>query len=336
MSVLKNYVRPMKAILGKRQAWRPLILSHLITSRCNAACPFCLWKGESPELSTEEVKRLYSQAGELGLLSVVIWGGEPLLRNDLPEVLEAAHSSGLRTTVITNGYFLPERVDEIGPHLSSLLVSIDAPSVYHDQLRRLEGTFHRAREGVGLMRTRYKKVKVVIISCITRQNLGHVGPLLEFSHKERLPIVFQAINTRDYGLNPRPIDAVGVCPTREENQRAFRLIKEGKIRGLPVVNSYDYLNAFISGEVSYRCHYKRLVLRVDTNGDVLDCTRGEVIANVRQSSLAETIKSPLYQGFLKESEGCSVCMDAGTLEASFLWELRPHCLLNAVRYCRGL
>jgi MoaA/NifB/PqqE/SkfB family radical SAM enzyme len=346
--MLKELTRPFKAILSARFLGRPFILSHLITRRCNADCPFCLWKAVAPqakavpasggpgvpeeELDTPGVKGLYAQAGKLGFLSVVVWGGEPLLREDFPEVLQSARQSGLKTTIITNGYYLPERLGDIGPYLDTLLVSIDAPGELHDSLRRLPGTFRRATEGIRAIRARFPEVRCIIISVITGQNLQEVGGLLEFSHKERLPIIFQAINLRDYGPSPRPIESQAV-PPREGQSMAFRLIRQAKARGFPVVNSYEYLNACINTNGHYRCHYKKLVLRVDANGDVMDCTRpGRVMANVRQKTLQEIIESPGYQDFIKRAESCNLCVDAGTLEASYLWELHPRPLFEALRF----
>jgi MoaA/NifB/PqqE/SkfB family radical SAM enzyme len=333
-SILRGATRPFKALLATRFLGRPFILSHLITRRCNADCPFCLWKGDGEELNTQQVIDLYIQAGGAGFLSVVVWGGEPLLREDLAEVLCSAREAGLKPTVITNGYDLPERAGEIGPYLDTLFVSLDAPGEFHDSLRRLPGCFRRAIEGINSIRARFASVRPIIISVITRQNLQEIGGLLEFSRREGLPIVFQAINTRDYAVSPRPID-LNVVPSPEGQSNAFKLIRHAKARGYPVINSYEYLNTFISPRQTnnYRCHYKKLVFRVDTNGDVIDCTRpGYVLANVRQRPLKDIIDSFEYRDFTKRAESCTLCSDAGTLEASYLWELHLRPLSEALRF----
>ncbi len=334
-NILRDLPRLFKALLAVRFLYRPFILSHIITRRCNADCPFCLWKGEGEELDTTQVEDLYAQAGEAGFLSVVIWGGEPLLREDLAEVLRSARQSGLKTTIITNGYYLPEKAEEIGPYLDTLLVSLDAPNEYHDTLRRLPGCFQRATEGVRLIRRKFMGVRPLIISVITRQNLQEVEGLLGFSRKEGLPIVFQAINTRDYAVSPRPIE-LQVVPSPEGRSGVFKLIRQAKVRGYPVINSYEYLNAFINGDCHYRCHYKKLVFRVDANGDVLDCTHpGRVIASVRQKTLRDIMEGPEYKGFIRRAESCDICADAGTLESSYLWELHPRPLFETLRFLAG-
>ncbi|MHC4276450.1 MAG: radical SAM protein [Planctomycetota bacterium] len=342
----RDITRTYRAVLGARLAGdraRPFILSHLVTSRCNADCPMCLWKKNDgdddakDELSTLEVENLYRQAGDLGFLHLVVWGGEPLMREDMGYLLQVAQSYGLKTTLITNGYLLPDMVDEVGPFLNNLIVSLDALSDRHDALRRLPGTFRNATDGMALMRSKYKDVKTTIISVITGDNVGHIPELLEFSRQKNLPIMFQSINTTDYGVHARPVDVSQSLPQREEEVRAFRLIRRRKNMGYPVLNSPDYINAFVSGDVAYRCHYKRLAMRVDANGDVIDCTApGRVMANVRLKSLEDILEGPEYRTFVDKTSGCCVCMDAGTIEASYLWELRPQAIFNALRHGKNL
>ncbi|HHT9132594.1 MAG TPA: radical SAM/SPASM domain-containing protein [Candidatus Tripitaka californicus] len=368
VEALRDIAGLSRALSTARFLGRPFILSHLITRRCNADCPFCLWKGEGVELDSGQVKNLYAQAGRSGFLSVVIWGGEPLLREDLGEVLFSAREAGLKTTIITNGYNLPERVGEIGPYLDTLLVSFDAPNEFHDTMRRLPGCFRRAVDGIRSIRADFAGVRPIIISVITRENLQEVEGLLGFSRKEGLPIIFQAINTLDYAVSPRPIDPDAV-PSQEGQSSAFKLIRHAKNRVFPVLNSYEYLNTFIktcetslrpealvggwgqspnpiaqalrrlgmyatfNANGHYRCHYKKLVFRVDTNGDVIDCTRpGRVMANVREKGLREIIGGAGYKDFIRRAESCALCADAGTLESSYLWELHPRPLFDALRF----
>ncbi len=338
---LKNMTRISRAMFRTRfgrEGARPFILSHLITSRCNADCPMCLWKdeGEREELCTEEVKGLYRQAGELGFLSVVVWGGEPLLREDLPEVLRTARSSGLATTVITNGYYLPERSEELGPHLDVLTVSLDAVGKEHDTFRRLPGTFRRAVEGIRLMRARHKNVKILINSVITCQNVGYLGPLLEFSRENSLPIFLEPITTWDYGSHPRGIEAQDalVLP-QDRGLRVSRHLISSKASGFPVVNSYEYLNVIGRRSARYRCWYKRMVLRVEADGKIMDCLHhGHVIGDTKTRQLNDILRSPAYGEFLKRTQDCAGGIESAPVESSFIWNLRPGCLLNALRTYR--
>ena len=123
-----KYIRYFVKILRMRLVThRPVVLSHMITSRCDCKCVLCpLWKlGKKDELSTDQIYHMLDMAKNEGMIGDNIWGGEPLLREDLPEVLGYAKRNHLHTSVITNGNILPYRIDGIAPSLNTLIVSID-------------------------------------------------------------------------------------------------------------------------------------------------------------------------------------------------------------------
>lgn len=332
LNSLRGVARLGRALIGTRFLGRPIILSHLITLKCNADCPFCLWKGEAQGLTTEEIKGLYCQAGELGFLGLVVWGGEPLLREDISEVLQVARLSGLRTTLITNGYYLPERFEGLGPYLDTLTISLDAVREDHDALRHLPGTFQRANEGIKLIRTKYKTVKVLINCVITRLNIQHISPLLEFSRENDLPIMFEPMTTWDYGQHPRTVEAQDLIPSSEESLQVSERLINAKSLGFPIVNSYEYLKVIGRRKAQYKCWFKRLVLRVEVDGKIVDCLqRGNVIGDTKDSSLSDILHSPAYNEFLKRTQNCSACVDSATVESSFLWGLHPSSLFNALK-----
>lgn len=315
---------------------RPFILSHLITNRCNLNCLTCLWKEETRartrELSTNEVIGLYQEAQACGFLWVVIWGGEPLLRDDLGKILREAKKTGLKTSLITSGYALPHAYDEICPNLDILLVSIDAPDENNDRIRGGRGAFQRAIKGIELVRSAFPKVRISIISVISRLNLHQIEGLIKFAAELGLPITFQSMNTQDYGFVNRRVDPERLILNHQEEREIFSIIREYKSRGYRITNSPHYIDAFRRGKLSYRCHYKKVVFRVEADGKVLDCTaRRGILGDVLEKPLREILTSRNYREFLRRAEGCSRCRDSATMECSYLWELKPKALWNAVR-----
>src|SRR3954464_8113687 len=85
---------------------RPFSLLAEVTHRCPLHCPYCSnpiqLAAQSEELTTEEWKRVFGEAAELGVLHVGFSGGEPLQRKDLVELVSAAHHAGLYTNIITS------------------------------------------------------------------------------------------------------------------------------------------------------------------------------------------------------------------------------------------
>jgi pyrroloquinoline quinone biosynthesis protein E len=85
---------------------RPTTLLAELTHRCPLHCPYCsnpidLARSQS-ELSTDDWKRVFTQARELGALQLGLSGGEPLIRRDLEELVAHAHTLGFYQTLVTS------------------------------------------------------------------------------------------------------------------------------------------------------------------------------------------------------------------------------------------
>jgi molybdenum cofactor biosynthesis enzyme MoaA len=79
--------------------WRPKLLWWLVTGRCSLACEHCFLRGTSQrgrQLTREHALDIVQRAAAMGIQEVVLTGGEPLLRQDLPELLTAFSAHGLR------------------------------------------------------------------------------------------------------------------------------------------------------------------------------------------------------------------------------------------------
>lgn len=314
---------------------RPFILSHLLTARCNADCATCLWKmpadSRADEMSAEEIEALYRDAAQAGFLGLVLWGGEPTLRPDVGRVLAAAKRFGLNTTLITNGWWLDARGDEFLPAVDRLLVSVDAIGPLHDEIRRSQGLFERLDRGLVKVRRDYPDVRVLIMCVLSHLNEGELESVARYGREHGAQVLFQAMNVTDYGFADRALDLERLLLDAEAERRIARRIHALRREGYPVRDSGAYLRRLGGDAGAYRCHYKKVVLRVEPNGDVLDCTKTAfTLASTRDTSLGELTKGPIFADFVRRAEGCNRCRDAGVIETSHMWEGRVGALWNAL------
>jgi len=90
----------------------PLWLLAELTYRCPLHCVYCYnpldYAGNRNELSTEQWIDVMRQARELGAAQIGFSGGEPLVRDDLEELIDEAHRLGYYTNLITSGIGLNE------------------------------------------------------------------------------------------------------------------------------------------------------------------------------------------------------------------------------------
>ena len=122
------------------------------TNRCNLTCKHCLLPDAgipiSGELTTEEGYRLIDNLSEAGIESLLLSGGEPLLRPDILDLVRYA-SRSMFVSINTNGWFLEqmgEPLKEAG--LGSVQVSIDGATAESHDFLRGKGSYERAVAGL--------------------------------------------------------------------------------------------------------------------------------------------------------------------------------------------
>ena len=131
----------------------PVLVSYAITRRCDLKCPHCYSESiEQPhpdELNTEEAKQLISEIADLGTRMLIFDGGEPTLREDLPELVKHAYDGGLTPLLGSHGMTLTEsfarKLKDAG--LKCVAISLDgAKPQTHDRFRGLEGAWEKTIE----------------------------------------------------------------------------------------------------------------------------------------------------------------------------------------------
>ena len=130
---------------------RPFILFWEVTRACALACRHCRAEAQprahADELSTEEALRLADEIAALTPPMLVLTGGDPMMRRDLPEIIRCAAGHGLRVALspaatprLLHADFAALR--DVG--ISSLSLSLDgATAESHDRFRGVPHTFER-------------------------------------------------------------------------------------------------------------------------------------------------------------------------------------------------
>ena len=77
---------------------RPIYFHYAVTSRCNLRCQSCsIWRRPTDELDVAQVNELAEVASRMGCVQVSLGGGEPAMREDLPDIVQAFQSRGMNT-----------------------------------------------------------------------------------------------------------------------------------------------------------------------------------------------------------------------------------------------
>ena len=256
-------------------------------------CPF--WKRPSQDSSIEQEKAILKRVYDSGAVGIAFEGGEPLLRNDLVNILAFSRSLPLHTSIITNGTLLESRIDEIAPYINGVVyVSLDGLEQTHDAIRGVGGSFRKAVRSISSAK---EKVAVTINTTIMSENVDEVESLVELA-KELGTKISIAVAHEYCNVNASSA-AFG-----ETSKIAHRLI-EMKQEGYPIVNSIGYFKV-MAKEKNWQCKPWAMV-NIDPNGKVvLPCyVHNDYASSV---SISETGIKNAVSGFdWKKIKNCRKC-----------------------------
>lgn len=133
-----------------------MLISWNTTKRCNLTCRHCYREScpdaeTADELTTAEGRRLISGIKTAGFRLLILSGGEPLLRQDIFELVGAAKAASLVPAMGTNGTLLtPEIARELSlSGLKGIAISLDSmDAAYHDAFRGASGAFDKTQAGI--------------------------------------------------------------------------------------------------------------------------------------------------------------------------------------------
>lgn len=187
---LKNIIH---AGAGARQIGCFGLNPHVVwemTSRCNLKCVHChafggetSYDDEDNELSKEEGMALIDQIAASDIRSFVFTGGEPLLREDLFELIEYAKSTGLTVYIATNGTLITKEVAKLLNKFDvGVVIGLDAmnPAI-HDRIRGMEGAYDAVMEGIEncIAENLYLHLNIVA----ARPNLEEITRIIDYGDK---------------------------------------------------------------------------------------------------------------------------------------------------------
>ncbi|WP_346355790.1 putative heme d1 biosynthesis radical SAM protein NirJ2 [Azotosporobacter soli] len=131
-----------------------MIISWNTTQACNMSCVHCYRDAgtrREDELTTEEGKKLLDEMAKAGFKIVILSGGEPLMREDIYELITHATKVGLRPVLGTNGVLITpdvaRRLKEAG--LGAAGISVDScDKEKHNWFRQAEGVWEKTMAGI--------------------------------------------------------------------------------------------------------------------------------------------------------------------------------------------
>lgn len=219
-----------------RMAGYPTLVNLEVTKRCNARCDFCdYWKTEQEEALDDFVPVMEA----LKPMVVMITGGEPMLRRDLPEIIRSIrdHSPTIYLGMITHGGMLNVKrgLELWDAGLDQLSMSIDWLDERHDAARGIPGLSAKVLENS--RKLAIAGVNVGFNTVIKSDNLDSVVDMALWCHDNGVKISFSTYADVKVGNTLHNVTDNGIEKLRGVVDELVRLKADGK----PVMSSSYYL-----------------------------------------------------------------------------------------------
>ena len=255
----------------------PVSATLSVTNRCNSKCSYCGYrKREQTDLSLQEIKKIIDTVCKLGAERMGFWGGEPLIRKDIEEIIDYALSKGLYITLDTNGYLAKENINVL-KKVNHVIISLDGDKKYHDANRGTD-TFEKVITAIKLLHE--NKIKFSTITVLTKNNIfkENIDFILSLSKKYNFSTTFQILHHNStIGQNN-----TNILPSNEQYKDILKYIYDHKKSNNLIASSNNYFKYLLNWpnlhnicsekETSIKCMAVNYYLNVDTDGKFYPCS----------------------------------------------------------------
>ena len=275
---------------------RPLTTVRIsVTNRCNYKCLFCHNEGDNwdihEELSVEDYDIISEALSKIGVTRYKITGGEPLLRRDLPEIIERFKSTGKASDIslTTNGYYLLDYAENlVEKGLDRINVSMH--SLREEVYYRITGIRGLTRVQAGISKLRQLPIKQLKINMVLLKNINdrELDDFIEYA--SRINAILQIIELHPVG-------------------KGVHVFKDFYI---PASNVYSLISRRVSKIKIRRDQHNRPLLVLD-NGVIIE--------------IVSPVNNPLFCSACNRIR----LLSNGALTPCLNWENKPLTILHILR-----
>ncbi len=277
-----------------------------VTYRCNARCRMCnIWQSDAGhELSVSDWRTVLKDPLFKTIQAVNLTGGEPTLRQDLPELTEVLieRLPALQRLTVTTNALQPERVAAQGESLLKLCqprgirlfvgVSLDGIGSMHDEMRNIPGAFERVQASLARLRPLAARGLRTGLNCtLTRHNAHQAESIRQWAADQGLPVNFivASFSSSYYGNLDSEEDLSLDAGQREQIAEFLSgLASKAPIGELAAYFYADAARMLRCGTTRQTpCIFQKDAFLLDARGDLQYCMYSRVLGNVQQQSASE-------------------------------------------------
>ncbi|MDD5773546.1 MAG: radical SAM protein [bacterium] len=327
-----------KAVLSVAKAYvlkKPVPLSVVLTTntRCNYSCGYCKMWTRKEELNTIQIKNLIDELAAMGTCRLSFTGGEPLLRDDIGQLIDYAKSKGFYLTLNSNGSLVESKIGELR-NLDLLILSFDGEESIHN-LQKIDGAYTKVIAAIKIAKSH--GVKVWTTTTITKHNLHSIDFIIKKAIEMQFNPVFQLLHhaesiagNTDHLLASKDDYKKVLMKLIEYKKKYKDLIVNSKKYFEILLNWPDYSkpvredNTYALSKI--KCWAGRLYCHIDATGGVYPCQ--QLIGVVDAPNFLNIGFKKAFYSISKTK--CKMCIAGDYLENNLLFSLDICSIRNAL------
>ena len=158
------------------------------TLRCNMKCLYCgsdckvsALHPDMPFEDFEKVLRRVKEAYDSHHISIVVTGGEPLMRQDIAKCGRRMYDLEFPWGMVSNGFLMTDRkIDELlGAGMRAATISLDGLEGEHDWMRGVPGAFRNASHAIERLANE-PSLAFDVVTCVNQRNFGQLDRIKEY------------------------------------------------------------------------------------------------------------------------------------------------------------
>jgi len=255
----------------------PLRMDMALTFRCQNNCVHCYAGGphETAELNTSQWKEVIDRLSQIGVFILTFTGGEPTLREDLPELLLYAQKKGMVTGLITNGRKLKDKayvktLEEAGLDFVQITLESHVPKV-HDLMTATKGSWKETVAGI--KNAAQSQVYVTTNTTLSKYNASDFLKTIDCIRK--LNVAAFGCNSLIYSGKANAVSQEFALPIEALNELLPKIRDKAQQLGLKFLwytpTQYCRLDPVQLGLGVKSCTAAMINMCVGPNGDVYPC-----------------------------------------------------------------
>lgn len=299
----------------------PLRVDLALTFRCQNNCVHCYAGGphETEEMNTEQWKTVIDRLHGIGVFILTFTGGEPTLREDLPELLQYAQNKGMVTGLITNGRKLKDKdyiktLEKVGLDFVQITLESHKPQT-HDKMTGVKGSWKETVQGI--KNAVSTQIYVTTNTTLSKHNAADFLETVDFI--KELNVTGFGTNSLIYSGKANEISSGFVLPLETLKELLPKVRDRANQLGLKFLwytpTQYCQFDPVSLGLGIKSCTAAMVNVCVGPNGDVYPCqSYFESLGNILKDSWQKIWNHPLAVSIRKREYAEAKCTDCPQLQ----------------------